>query len=82
MPHGPWDSGAWFNKMKATAMQMVETMTSANPLFNPFYELICLDLGVKATGDADHKAQIRQTIFANDAFRVKGDKPSRARGRG
>ena len=45
-------------------------------VFDCFYGLICADLGVQATGDADHKAQIWQTILSKDAFKVEGPKVS------
>ena len=76
MPHGPWDSGAWFNKLRDTAQTIAENMDSSNPMFNAFYELICSDRGVPATGDPHHKAQIWSTIFANNAFKVRGPKVS------
>ena len=57
-------------------MSSAEAMDSANPRFVCVYGLIGADLGVQATGDADHKAQIWQTIFSNNAFTVKGPKVS------
>ena len=76
MPHGPWDSGAWFNKIRKIAITMVESMTSANPLFTPFYELVCADMGVTPRGDAEHKAMVWQTLFGGSIFRLRGEKVS------
>ena len=40
-PHGPWDSGAWFNKIRTQAMSSAEAMDSAKP---PLSLLQWLDL--------------------------------------
>ena len=76
MPFGPWESHAWWNKIRESAERMLETMHPSNPLFSAFYGLICKDLDLDKRGTAEHKDMVWRTIFSNNAFRVAGNRVS------
>ena len=80
MPHGPWDGGMWFNKVRGVAEDVIRNMNASNPLFTAMYHLICNDLGLVAAGSPSHKAQVLEMVLSGDAFQVRGAKVSLRRG--
>eukprot|EP00974_Lingulodinium_polyedra_P038571 3696441-Lingulodinium_polyedra.AAC.1 len=43
--YGPWEGGAWFEKVKDSARDFFSKSTSEDPLFLALYPLLCHDLG-------------------------------------
>ena len=76
LPFGPWQGGAWYEKLLTMSEEMAQSMNAANPLFIALYELLCADHGLEPVGDATHRKMVFDLTFSSDAFRTRGEKVS------
>ena len=76
LPFGPWDGGAWYEKLLDLSEEMAKSLNTATPLFIALYELLCSDLGVEPHGDAAHRQNMFDRLFSSAAFRTRGAKIS------
>ena len=76
LPFGPWEGGAWYEKLLVMSEELAKSLSIANPLFIARYELLCIDLGLEASGDAVHRQIVFDMIFSSGAFRTRGEKVS------
>ena len=79
LPFGPWDGSAWFEKLKASALDFVTTSPRGGPLFDALYPAICNDRGGQATGSPEQRRQDLQKLSTQETFKAKGEKVANKR---
>ena len=74
MPHGPWESCAFWSKIVDMATDYARRSSWTSQLFKVLYESICNDLSQLATGSVAHMNTIFDSCLETMVFKRKGEK--------
>ena len=74
MPHGPWESCAFWSNIVDMATDYARRASWTSQLFKVLYESICNDLSQLAIGSVDHMKTIFDSCLETRVFKRKGEK--------
>ena len=72
MAYGPWNGSAWWQKVRASAMELIATEKTSGALFQTFYPRMCLDEGTAPIGTKKHMEDALAAIEHSPCVVKKG----------